>query len=145
MKLDQEFFISNSVQDTKEIAKKIIKKFSNEKIFIIKGDLGVGKTVFVKGITEFMNIKDKVTSPTFGFKNLYDNLIFHYDLFIKDKSNFDNSFFSQLLEDMDNGIVFIEWGEKIKLKKLKNYVFIEIKKVKEKREINSYKVKNDRY
>ncbi len=143
MKLDQEIFISNSVEETKDIAVKIIKKFPKERIFILKGDLGVGKTIFVKGAASFLNIKDEIISPTFGFKNSYDNVLFHYDLFIKDKEQFmEKSFFSQLLEDVDNGVVFIEWGNKIKLKKIKNYVFIEIKKVKEKREINSYRVKN---
>jgi L-threonylcarbamoyladenylate synthase len=63
-------FISNSEEETKEIAKKIFEKHRNllnkkAVIFVLQGELGSGKTQFAKGLASFLGIKENVVSPTF--------------------------------------------------------------------------------
>ena len=101
-------YISTSETETIKIAKEVLD--NNElSLILLKGDLGVGKTVFVKGLAKALGIKDTITSPTFGVKNEYNGLT-HYDLYLADKK----VDISQLIEeDLENGIVVIEWSEKL--------------------------------
>ena len=121
-------YISNSIEGTKLIAKKILNQhLGSKRIIILNGPIGAGKTELVKYISEFMNEKDKVTSPTFGIKKEYSNFI-HYDLYMSKKIN-SNEFISMIEEDVEDKIVIIEWGNKISKKNLSNYleIFINIK------------------
>ena len=66
-------YISNNEKETKAIAKEISSYLSNGDIVLLKGDLGAGKTAFVKGIVEvFGGNPDEVTSPTFTIVNEYN-------------------------------------------------------------------------
>ena len=125
------YYISKSEKETMDIAKEVL---DNNKLSLIllKGDLGVGKTVFVKGLAKAMGIKDTITSPTFGVKNEYDGLV-HYDLYLADKK----VDISQLIdEDLENNIVVIEWSEKLPKKIQKEGTIITINEVNdEQREI----------
>ena len=70
MKIEK--FISNSDDETKQIAKNIAAVLQSGDILLLSGDLGVGKTVFAKGIGEYFGITKEITSPTFAIMNLYD-------------------------------------------------------------------------
>ena len=67
-----------------EVAKYILDN-TNDKIFIFQGDLGVGKTTFIKYFCIQLEIVDNVTSPTFPIINEYINnqneSIFHFDFY----------------------------------------------------------------
>ena len=112
----------SSEKKLEEFAKKLSQNTKTGEIFFLYGEMGVGKTTFVKYFINKMQLKfDKkiteVTSPTFNIMNEYilDNLIVkHYDLFrlksdkeLKDLDLFDNS---------NKEILFIEWPEIIKKK-----------------------------
>ena len=60
-------FISNSVQDTFDIAAKLANGFVGGEIVLLEGELGAGKTTFAKGIAKALGIKEEITSPTFCF------------------------------------------------------------------------------
>jgi tRNA threonylcarbamoyladenosine biosynthesis protein TsaE len=109
--------INNILELNKVI--KCIKK-SNNKIIILNGTLGSGKTTLVKNFVKSLGLKDEVTSPTFSLQNVYENIVFHYDLYNKGI----NEFLSLgLLEELEkNGYHFIEWGEKLE-NILKNFGF----------------------
>ena len=47
---------------------------------ILSGDLGAGKTAFVKGVAKFFNLEG-VTSPTYAYLNVYGDYIYHYDCY----------------------------------------------------------------
>ncbi len=111
MKKKQEI-ISKSENDTFEIAKDFFNK-NKPSLILLVGELGVGKTHFVKGIANQMNIDQEITSPSFLMKNEYENLI-HYDLYMSDKK--DKTLSSVLDEDLEKGVVIIEWANNSKVK-----------------------------
>ncbi len=117
-------FISKSVKETKAIAKKIIFDFLQnlEKkplIFILQGDLGVGKTVFVKGLGDYFEIKD-IVSPSFVVMYEYNinsklktqnSKLIHVDLYnVEEKEEFKYLGINDYLKP--GNILAIEWGEK---------------------------------
>lgn len=116
-------FESDSPIQTRHLAKYILHKFvkqSKEKptVIILEGDLGTGKTVFVKGIAEELGIEERIISPTFVIyyeyktdqKNYYKNL-FHFDLYnITDPEEFKDL---GLYDNLKKGNIFcMEWGDK---------------------------------
>jgi tRNA threonylcarbamoyladenosine biosynthesis protein TsaE len=115
---------------------KVIKcvKNSNKNIVILSGTLGSGKTTFVKEFVKSMQITENVTSPTFSIQNIYDDKIFHYDLYNKTSHDFLRL---GMLEELEKeGYHFIEWGEELE-KILKEfgieYLKIEIELIDNKR------------
>ena len=109
----------SSEETTKELAKNFIHYLKGGEIIFLYGEMGVGKTTFVKYlINQFQKNKKlkitEVTSPTFNLLNEYeidDLVIKHYDLFrLKDKSEITNL---NLFENNLNIITLIEWPELI--------------------------------
>ncbi|MDB5142610.1 MAG: tsaE [Mucilaginibacter sp.] len=96
-------------------AQKLINYSDNQKIFLFYGDMGAGKTTFIKSLCEQLGAKETVTSPTFSIVNEYEgkeNRIYHFDFYrLKNQSEaldlgYEEYFYS------DN-YCFIEWPEKI--------------------------------
>ena len=92
--------------------------FDKKTIILLKGQLGSGKTTFVKELLSYKYKFNDVNSPTFGIINTYnikENLIFHYDLYrINNVSELDEIGFYDNLET--EAVHFIEWPEIIPLK-----------------------------
>ena len=105
--------LSESQEDTKNIARKTALVFHQGDLIILDGELGTGKTHFVKGFTEGNRSNDIVTSPTFSIANFYrtGNFdILHIDLYRIEKIE---EFKDLGLTDyFDTSIVLIEWGKK---------------------------------
>ena len=106
-------------KDTKSISEKFSEIILKGDVLFLHGNLGVGKTTFVKYLINNIQRKNKtevteVSSPTFSIVNEYlinDNLIYHYDLHrIKNLDELDNIGF---LEDYKKCISLIEWPELI--------------------------------
>ncbi len=125
--------VTSIEEETFELGKRIIRSLPKEvNIINLRGNVGVGKTVLVRGMANELGIKENITSPTFGYKIEYKGLI-HYDLFLVKKMR-TKEFLSFITEDLENNLVVIEWGEKIPT--IKNTLIINIKNNKEdKREI----------
>jgi tRNA threonylcarbamoyladenosine biosynthesis protein TsaE len=109
----------SSEETTKELAKKISNYLKGGEIIFLYGEIGVGKTTFVKYFINQLQMDKKikiteVTSPTFNLLNEYDLdglTIKHYDLFrIKDKSEIINL---NIFNNDHNTITLIEWPELI--------------------------------
>ena len=109
----------SSEETTKELAKNFSNYLKGGEVIFLYGEMGVGKTTFVKYlINQFQKKKrlktTEVTSPTFNLLNEYevdDLIIKHYDLFrLKDKSEFKNL---DLFDINQNTITLIEWPELI--------------------------------
>ena len=63
---------TNSYLETENIGIEFSKKFSKGTIITLNGDLGAGKTTFVKGVLKGLNYADEVTSPTYTLINEYN-------------------------------------------------------------------------
>ena len=108
-------YISNSVEDTNKIAAEFARTIEPGQIVLLVGDLGAGKTAFVKGVVKALHgDPDQVTSPTFTIVNEYsldDFPIYHFDLYRLENPNelynigFEEYFYG-------SGVCFIEWPER---------------------------------
>ena len=114
----------SSEETTKELAKELSNYLKGGEIIFLYGEMGVGKTTFVKYLINQFQIKKnlqtgEVTSPTFNLLNEYDVddlSIKHYDLFrLKDKSELKNL---DIFENNKNVITLIEWPQLINKEKL---------------------------
>ena len=112
----------SSEKKTEELAKKISKKIKLGDIIFLYGDMGVGKTTFIKYLINSFQKKNKlkiteVTSPTFNLLNEYkinQIKINHYDLFrIKSDKELINL---DLFGESQDSITLIEWPQIIKEK-----------------------------
>ncbi|MDR0733941.1 MAG: tRNA (adenosine(37)-N6)-threonylcarbamoyltransferase complex ATPase subunit type 1 TsaE [Dysgonamonadaceae bacterium] len=105
--------LSKSQTDTEAIAQKIAPLFQSGDLILLDGDLGAGKTHFVKGFTQGFQSEDSVTSPTFGVANFYRAArcdILHIDLYrIATIEAFNDL---GLTDYFDQCVVCIEWGTK---------------------------------
>ena len=99
-------------------------------IILLKGQIGAGKTSLVKGIAEGLQIKENITSPTFALSHHYHSgklPLIHMDLYrLEDNSSAQELFLEEEEElEQNNGIMVIEWPEKI-ISIVDNYWLIEI-------------------
>ena len=72
--------ISFCVSDTFKIAREYAATLKAGDVVLIEGDLGAGKTVFVKGVADYFGLSG-VTSPTYAYLNVYGDFIYHYDCY----------------------------------------------------------------
>ena len=107
-------YVSKDLDDTLNLAENIeSEKFPNM-VICLDGELGSGKTVFVKGFAKALGIEDNITSPTFNIIKEYLNgemPLYHMDVYRLDEVSED-----LVIKDYYNkgGITIIEWSELIK-------------------------------
>lgn len=109
-------FISESPFQNLEITQQILAAFPNERIFAFFGEMGAGKTTFIKDFCRALGVKGNTSSPTFALVNDYKtesgNSIYHFDMYrIEDPSEAIRIGFEEYLES--GNYCFIEWPEKI--------------------------------
>lgn len=104
-------YISRSEEQTIALAEEFAKKLKKGDVVVLNGEMGAGKTAFVKGIARAFGLCG-VTSPTYAYLNVYGDLIYHYDCY-RLSSGEDAE--SLGLTDYFNGdnICVIEWAENI--------------------------------
>ncbi len=105
-------YIVNSPRQTEDIGKAFAEKLQKGDIVRLYGDVGVGKTVFVRGVAMYFGNADEVCSPTFSIMNIYSGTcdIFHFDLYrIEDEDEiYEAGLFDYIGGD---GISMIEWPD----------------------------------
>lgn len=113
MKLQVE---TKNEKETMLIAEKFGKSLFAPCVVSLDGDLGAGKTTFVKGLAKGLGIKENITSPTFTILNNYqtkDNKpLYHFDLYrLNDKEEFYSLGFEQYFDlTVLKGITVVEWA-----------------------------------
>jgi tRNA threonylcarbamoyladenosine biosynthesis protein TsaE len=112
--MDSFQLISKNANSTVNIAKSIADCFKLGDVIVLDGNLGTGKTQFVKGFTDALGSSDLVTSPTFTiaqFYNFINGSVLHIDTY---RLASVNEFRDTALADFfPTSIVLIEWGSKI--------------------------------
>lgn len=108
-------FISLSPADLDTPARHLATLLQKHTLAVFEGEMGAGKTTFIKTLCRVMGIADEVSSPTFSLVNEYrlpdGKPVFHFDFYrINDPSEAEDM---GIYEYFDGGICLIEWGEKI--------------------------------
>lgn len=112
-----EVFTTRSEEETFRLARKLASGFKGREIVLMTGELGAGKTVFAKGIAAGVGVTDtdRVSSPSFTLVNIYEgkHSVTHIDLYRLERE-------AEILdlgwEDfLGEGIVLVEWAEKLTL------------------------------
>ena len=108
--------ISNSVEETEQIAAEIAQTLRGGECIALYGELGAGKTQFVRGLVRGLGGNPRaVSSPTFVLLNTYDGgrlKVFHLDAYrIGGVADFETIGFAEMLEQ--GGVVVVEWPGKI--------------------------------
>ncbi|MBO6271306.1 tRNA (adenosine(37)-N6)-threonylcarbamoyltransferase complex ATPase subunit type 1 TsaE [bacterium] len=104
-----------SIEDTRELAKKFADATKEVGCFVnLFGDIGAGKTAFVRLVAEALDIKEKVTSPSFTILNEYHTgeiPIYHFDLYRLE--NVGIKTITDELREYSEGkcLTFVEWAE----------------------------------
>jgi len=106
----------NSLEEINSVAREFLQLVGNKRIFALYGNMGVGKTTFIKAICQELGVQDTINSPTFAIVNEYHSLtnsiIYHFDFYrIEEEEEaydfgYEDYFYS-------NAMCFIEWPEKI--------------------------------
>jgi len=106
---------SNSEQETRSIASALAQDLAMGTVLLLSGDLGAGKTAFVRGLAEGLGIDaDEVTSPTFTLVHEYRGgrlPLIHVDLYRLDRADLDEIGLDQDLAAV--GVVAVEWAERM--------------------------------
>jgi len=75
----------NSINEISETAKQFILQIGKNKLFAFNGNMGVGKTTFIKAICKELGVEELVNSPTFSIINEYQTkegeIIYHFDCY----------------------------------------------------------------
>lgn len=92
---DETRFVSESAEQTRAFAADFAKSLGDDAFVVFSGDLGAGKTTFVKGMAEGFGITARVKSPSFNIMSLYDapdgRKLAHIDAYrLEDPQNFEN-------------------------------------------------------
>ena len=107
-------FISNSEAETEEIGARFSKSLPGGTVVAMYGDLGAGKTAFVRGMARGMGLTCRVSSPTFTIVNEYlgDRELIHFDMYRL--SGADELFEIGWEDYLNRGAVCaVEWSEKV--------------------------------
>ena len=137
-------FVIKNENELDEIAQQVLKKY-NLKIFLFYGEMGVGKTRFIKSLCKGLNVLDVVSSPTFSIVNQYLNknndFIYHFDFYrtINKEEIFDIGYEEYIYS---SSYCFIEWPEMIESLLPNNYIKIEMILDRNNRRINIKEINN---
>lgn len=118
--------MSNSLEQTKQLAENLAPLLSRGDVITFSGDLGAGKTTFVQGLAKALDVKDRVNSPTFNILKpyFYGRIpLYHIDAYRLEDGNKDIG----LEEFIDgDGVTVVEWPQYIEEYLPKSQLNIEI-------------------
>lgn len=105
----------NNIEETNILAQKFANAVKNTGAFIcLHGDIGAGKTAFTKLVAKHLNVKEKVTSPSFVIINEYlsgDLPIYHFDLYRLEREGV-KTITEELIEySQPHVLTCVEWAE----------------------------------
>lgn len=115
--MDNKQITIDSLDSIREAALSFIRQMGDHTVFAFYGEMGAGKTTFIKSVCEELGVEDVINSPTFAIVNEYrssttSELIYHFDFYRINKVSeaedigTEDYFYS-------GALCFIEWPEKI--------------------------------
>ena len=129
--MKQREFISHNVIESEKFAQTLAAEFTGGEVLLLRGELGAGKTHFVKGLAKGLGIDEVITSPTFALHNSYQGRLTlnHFDFYRIDDSEevailgLDEFFYDK------HAVAAIEWSENVKDLLPKNCIDVTIEKI----------------
>ena len=116
-------YSTKNEEETREIGKEFAAKIKKGGVVFLVGELGAGKTTFVKGVAEGLGLTNRILSPTFTIFRQYplndDQTFYHIDLYRAESVSDLNSLGLEDVFSNPKNIVFIEWPEKVETAKAK--------------------------
>lgn len=112
---DELKFHCDSIQDTEKVAEKFAKAVENDGAFVcLHGDIGAGKTAFTRLVCKYLDVKQRVTSPSFVILNEYKSgklPVYHFDLYRLENEGV--STITDELSEYSEGkiLTMVEWAE----------------------------------
>ena len=102
---------SGSVEETEQLAARLARELAPGDVVLLSGELGVGKTTFVRGASRALGVTARVTSPTFTIGHRYPGVVdvSHLDLFRF--SGLSPAEWGDLEPYFEDAVVFVEWPE----------------------------------
>lgn len=128
-----ETFVSHSVSETENIAERFAQTLTGGEAVLLVGEMGAGKTHFVKGLAKGLNIDDVITSPTFTLHNMYCGRLTlnHFDFYrVEDSAEAEMLGLDEFFYDR-HGVSAIEWSENIKELIPAKHITVTIEKLNE--------------
>jgi len=119
--------VTGSPEDTSRVGADLASLLEKGDFVALYGDLGAGKTAFVRGMASVLTPDASPHSPTYTIVNVYDGRVplYHFDMYrIKD----DDDLYSTGFYDYDDGIIAAEWCENIPFALPERYFRVEILK-----------------
>ncbi len=107
---------TSSREETLKLAADFARALQGGEIVFLRGPIGAGKTVFVKGVAAAMGLKSSPTSASFSLMKEYKNKtrrLFHIDLFRLEEGEVFNLGFEEMLED-EAAVILAEWPDPIR-------------------------------
>lgn len=127
--MSMKIFKSSSPIQTEKIGEKLAGLLKAGDVVALYGDLGMGKTAFVRGLASGLKIDADVSSPTFSLVHDYGGnpAFFHFDMYrVNTWDDLNSTGFFDYLES--NGILAVEWSENIESALPENSILVEISK-----------------
>ncbi|WP_246946098.1 tRNA (adenosine(37)-N6)-threonylcarbamoyltransferase complex ATPase subunit type 1 TsaE [Bacillus pinisoli] len=137
-------WITNSEQETKQLAGRIGQLAQAGDVLLLEGDLGAGKTTFTKGLAEGLGIDRTVNSPTFTIIKEYIGRIplYHMDVY-RVQDEFEDLGFDEYFHGP--GITVVEWAHLIQEQLPKEYALIKITREDDQQRKIVYEAFGERY
>ena len=110
-------YVTNSPRETEDTGAALAERLEPGTVVAFTGDLGAGKTAFVRGLARGLGIRERVTSPTFTIVNEYEGgrlPLFHFDMYRLGSADelFDIGWEDYLAR---GGVCAVEWSENIEI------------------------------
>ncbi len=119
----------DSLDQIDKVAKEFLATYSNDSVIAFYGEMGAGKTTFIKALCKALKIEDTVNSPSFAIVNEYhnakDDIVYHFDFYrLKDEEEAYDMGYEDYL--YSGHLCVIEWPEKIEALLPDRFVLIKI-------------------
>lgn len=126
-------FLTRGEAETEELGRRLAERLSPGAVVAYRGDLGVGKTAFTRGLARGLGCRERVTSPTFTIVNEYEGgrlPLFHFDLYRLEGAE---DLFGIGWDDyLDRGgVCAVEWSERAEAALPRETVWVSIRRCAE--------------
>ena len=107
-------YLCRSLAETNAVAREVAGMLRGKETLAFYGDLGAGKTTFIRALCQGLGLEDEVTSPTYAMVHEYMSgsfPVYHFDMYRVDGP--DSLFSTGYYDYLENGLMLIEWSEHI--------------------------------